>query len=166
MTILCGLLVAAPVLWLVSRREGGRRATGLLLAGLMTCLFVVIVVTREVGDAMLAAASLDGHAGSRYAVIPALLFLSLVALAVDQPPPSPRARRLLAGLGVLWLLAVVVPGFSVQNQRSAGPTWSGQVRQAVESCRAQERQGLATLSGPPDIEGAFQMRIACFELPP
>jgi hypothetical protein len=132
-------VLAGVVLWVV-RSAAIWRAPVVLVTAVASVVFFVVP------------AALAGLAAPRYAVIPALLLLSLVAYMIDG--------RLVAGWGALaglrWpavaavVLAVVVVGanFRVTNERSAGPRWSRETDAARDGC-AHSVQGDARVAIAP-----------------
>jgi hypothetical protein len=159
--------VAALVVWaavvLAALRPGrSHRLTAVLLAGTSLVAFVVGVYGRNAAPSVLQAFA-DGvrPASTRFALVPIMLLLSLLALAVDAGPGG-RWQHVQLG-ACAFLLLVAGMDFLVHNDRTGGPAWSAEIVDAVWECRrGAEDVKLQTAPGVP----AWQVDVPCAELPP
>jgi hypothetical protein len=99
----------------------------------------------------------------RYAVVPSMFLIAMVAVAADRLARRPAlwgsvaAALLLLGLGAL-VLVHAGPG---PTGRSGGPRWSTEVDGAEQQCAA----GATTVTIPISPQG-WQVAVACQTLDP
>jgi len=143
-----------------------RRLSVLLAAGLGTAAYAGSVWARGAAPRILAAVDEGLRPDTtRFAVVPVLLLLSVLALAFDARPrrvgaPAWTGLRLIVSAALLVVAGV---DLLVVNDRSLGPPWSGEVAAAVESCRAGATLA-AVQVGPPVPD--FRFLLDCAVLPP
>lgn len=137
------------------RPRAPHRLTVLLAAGTSLAAFVVAVYAR--GAAPRVVELVEGGIrpdATRFAVVPVLLLLSVLAFALDRWDPSLQTV-------VIGLLALIAgTDLLLVNDRSNGPAWSTEIAEGVMACRAGADD--ATLR----ISPAWQFDVACAELPP
>lgn len=159
------------VAW-ASARDGGRPFVA-LLAGLSLLVFFVPVWLRGVGT-MLGFSPVED--GSRYALVPILLTVTMLAVAVqhrsDARHGATGSRRGRAGarhvrrrapslgaaaLCVATLAPAWVADFRDTNLRSGGPSWSSQVSAGTAQCLLRRARTVSLVTDPP----GWTMALPC-----
>jgi len=146
--LLIVLLVAMIVAlaWGVTRTNLTARLLALLAIPISLVMFVVSVYQRAVGSEMVWPVDVWTESAGRYAIVPALLLVSVAAVMIDR-----RSRRREGEGRPRWLfwgmaaLAVVVVAFSfhVENPEVRGaPPWEASLDHSAEVCESE----------PPDAE--------------
>jgi hypothetical protein len=137
----------------------------LALVALPTSLlmFVVSVYQRAVGAEMLWPANLYLEAAGRYAIVPALLLLSVAAVLADRwhrGRGGPRQRWPGYALVALIALSVAV-SFSVENVAVRGaPPWSTALDHSAEVCAEEGGEETGVPTSPP----GWGLNVYCSEL--
>jgi hypothetical protein len=154
---LIALLVCCVVALAVFVRRAG--SAGLYFAAIAVptsvAMFAVSLYQRAVGTLMLWPAGLHTGGGGRYAIVPALLLVSLALVVVDRAARRPSARTGLAwpGLALAALLLLsVASSYDVANSEGRGtPRWSESLRKAAATCRTEPAgaEVLVPTSPPP-----------------
>jgi hypothetical protein len=132
-------------------------AAGCLLAGLLRTtpsarwfaaiaiptslgMFVISAYQRAVGFVMTWPPGADSGLGGRYAIVPALLLVSVALVLIDQSLKPRRGPRHLPWLGiaaVVVLLVGVVTSFDVGDRAARGePSWDSALEAAAATCPA------------------------------
>jgi hypothetical protein len=165
--LLIVLLVAMIVAlaWGLTRTNLTARLLALLAIPISLVMFVVSVYQRAVGSEMVWPANVWTESAGRYAIVPALLLVSVAAVTIDR-----RSRRRAGEARPRWLpwgmalLAVVVVAFSfrVANPEARGaPPWEASLKHSAEVCEAEPtvaETGVAT--SPP----GWGLLLPCDEL--
>jgi hypothetical protein len=161
------LLVAmiVGVAWGVTRTNLTARLFALLAIPISLVMFVVSVYQRAVGSEMVWPAKIWNESAGRYAIVPALLLVSVAAVLIDR-----RSRRRDGESRPRWLpwgmaaLAIVVVAFSfrVADPEARGaPPWEASLEHSAEVCAAEPtvtETGVAT--SPP----GWSLLVPCDEL--
>jgi len=125
------LIVGGLVLGLLSLPERRLVIAWFSCASVLT--FLGAVLARGAVPAMVWQEGMAVRSASRYALVPALLLASALAVVVDGV--LARGARVLPALALTLVAAVLVLDFSAVNPRSRGPTWSASLTTAVQRCR-------------------------------
>jgi hypothetical protein len=127
-------LFVAFLSWGIVRLSHERRRVFWEAAGSAALLFALPALVR--GTEHLAPGDLYNFAGSRYAVAPMLLLVTMVVIALDAPARAGRSRKVLLGGALALGLMLAASGFTVSNLRSLGPRWSDDLATAERRCEA------------------------------
>ncbi len=104
-------------------------------------MFVISTYQRAVGFVMTWPDGADSGLGGRYAIVPALLLVSVALVLIDRSPrPRPGPRRLSwPGLAAVAVLLVgVVTSFSLGDRAARGePSWDAALEAAAATCPAE-----------------------------
>lgn len=154
-------LLATGFTWAVWRGPSGARWFG--IAGLLTSavMFIVSCFQRGVGDEIYWSAGASGGVSSRYVMVPALIFLSVVVVFVDSAVRgrgrSPRAYLPVAATVGLIMLAVVT-SYDLRSPQARGrPYWGDALRNAATKC-AKEGEEIAGIAISPI---PFGVQVPC-----
>ncbi len=158
-----GAAVVVVLLALVAAAAPGsrHRFTALWLAGGSAVAFAAGVYSRGVAAAMAPLADGSVPTGaSRFAVVPTLLLLGVVALALDRRPArvSPAVGRAVLAGSAAVALAVAVADLRPVTPRSPGPDWSQEVAEAAAACRSGD-DATALDASPPSSQ--FRLELDC-----
>jgi hypothetical protein len=160
---LVALLIGAAVALAIGLRRAGPIARWFAALAIPTslALFVVSAYQRAVGSEIVwPAGDYHGSAG-RYAIVPALLLISLALVLID----GGRARRerplrlSWLGIAVAVLLAIgIVTSFDVRNSAVRGtPPWDEALNGAASACVAEGVPDIAVPTSPPP----FGLQVPC-----
>jgi len=142
------------------------RLTALVTAVTSPVAMVIGVYARDSSPSVLAAyAQGDRPASTRFAVVPALLLVTVLAFALDRRPlraVPPQAWRQVGAIAVGALLVVTGMDYFVINDRTGGPAWSPVIVEAVLDCRAGATE--VKLQTAPPVE-SWQFDVPCSALP-
>jgi len=143
------------------------RLTALVAAVTSPVAMVIGVYARNSSPSVLAAyAQGNRPAATRFAVVPALLLVTVLALALDRRPlrvVPPQAWRQAGAIAMGALLMVCGMDYFVVNDRSGGPGWSPVIVEAVVACRDGATE--VRLQTAPPVE-SWQFEVPCSALPP
>jgi hypothetical protein len=166
------LLVAILVLAIlalaygVSRSGFGARLFALIAIPTSLVMFVVSVYQRAVGSEMLWP---DGHyieSAGRYAIVPAMLLVSVAAVMLDQRSRRREEERRpawLAYAAVAAALVVVAVSFHVENVQLRGaPPWEAALDHGGEICATEAE---ATEAPIPTSPPGWGLNVPCDQLP-
>ncbi len=124
-------------------------------------MFVVSLYQRAVATEMIWPAGSYLGAGSRYAIVPALLLLSAALVLVDR---SSRREGRPLGLSLAGAVAVLAVALSIGTSFYAGdsaargtPSWETALDEAAVECRAKE----LTTAGVPTSPPGFGLQVPC-----
>jgi hypothetical protein len=124
-------------------------------------MFVVSLYQRAVATEMVWPGGDSFGAGSRYAIVPALLLLSAALVLLDRS--SKRAGNRL-GPSLVGAAAVVVVALSIGTSFYAGdsavrgtPSWESALDEAASECSAKE----LTTAGVPTSPPGFGLQVPC-----
>ncbi len=137
-------------------------------------LFVVSAYQRAVGDQIVWPLDTYHGAAGRYAIVPALLLVSVALVLIDRasgapygPPgykrstgsPSGSRRARVLGLAVVAVLAVgIVTSFDVRDDAVRGtPPWDEALSEAASACVADRLADVSVPTSPPP----FGLSVAC-----
>jgi hypothetical protein len=140
---LIGLLVVLGVGLVAGLLRGSAAARYFALIAIPTSLgmFVISAYQRAVGFVMTWPEGADSGLGGRYAIVPALLLVSLALVLIDQSLRARRGPRRLPWLGmaaVVVLLVGVVTSFDIGDRAARGqPTWEAALAEAAATCPAE-----------------------------
>lgn len=165
--LLIVLLVAMVValIWGVTRTNLTARLLALLAIPISLVMFVVSVYQRAVGSEMVWPANVWTESAGRYAIVPALLLVSVAAVMIDR-----RSRRREVEGRPRWLpwamalLAVVVvaTSFRVADPEARGaPPWDASLEHSGEICEAEPE---ATETGVATSPPGWGLLLPCDEL--
>jgi hypothetical protein len=149
----------------VSRTNATARLFALLAIPISLLMFVVSVYQRAVGSEMVWPLRQANEAAGRYAIVPAMLLLSVVAVMIDRRSRrregEPRPQWLPWGLAALAVV-VVAASFHVEEPAARGaPPWEASLEHSAEVCETEPpgaETGVAT--SPP----GWSLNIPCDEL--
>jgi hypothetical protein len=157
--LVLGLLVG------LARSGWQARVFAALAVPIALAMFVVSVYQRAVATPMLWPAGDYGAQAGRYAIVPALLLISVAFMFVDRPP---RPRRqwaegdwLLAGIVALMLVSVA---FSLPARDVAArgtPPWEASLDAAAAACAPDDRGEASLAISPP----GFGVALPCAAIP-
>jgi hypothetical protein len=163
--LLALIAAAAAALALGLRRAGpsGRWFAALAIPTSLA-LFVVSAYQRAVGsEIMWPAGNYHGSAG-RYAIVPALLLVSVALVLIDRPPRREGGRPRYAWLApaVAAVLALgIVTSFDVRDDGVRGtPPWDDALRSGAAACAAEGAPSVAVPTSPPP----FGLQVPCGEI--
>ena len=134
-TITTGAVTIAALWWGFRRASRPRRALISLCLVYSLAFFVTPLVAR--GTAAIWPPIAPG-AGSRYFFLPGLFLLTAFCVCLDSARLTLRAdgRWRWPTLVLIWACAVAVVNFGMVNDRSAGPSWSEEVKLWRSRCSA------------------------------
>lgn len=162
------LLVAAlaALAYGLSRTNLSARLLALIAIPTSLLMFVVAAYQRAVGAQLMWPAGNYAEAAGRYAIVPALLLLSVAAVMIDRRSRrrDDERRPSWLGYGAVALTAVVIAvSFPVENVETRGtPPWRASLEQSAEVC-ASEGGGEARVETSPPTWG---LAIPCDQLAP
>jgi hypothetical protein len=129
-------------------------------------MFVVSVYQRAVGSEMVWHAHGYIDAAGRYAIVPALLLLSVAVVLIDRRSRREEGEhrsRLLAPAALGLVLVAVAGSFYVGNTEARGtPPWQAALDQGAETCASEG----GTETGVPTSPPGWGLNIPCSELAP
>lgn len=130
-------------------------------------MFVVSVYQRAVGEAMMWPSFTHFGDGGRYAIVPALLLVSVALALIDsaagrqRSPRSPNWGRWIAAGAAIVLLAGIATSFDVRNTAARGtPSWDDGLDGAAAACVAEHLPAAAIATSPP----GFGVTVPCNRL--
>lgn len=94
--------------------------------------------------------------GSRYAVVPTALLILALVFAADAFACRPRRRMLRLVIGLVGLLAVLIPAvveLRVWEPRAGAPSWSEQLDAGARSCLSGEVVSVSPQIAPTFLNG-------------
>lgn len=161
---LLGLLALGAIAGLAAglRRAGfaARLIAGLAVATSLV-MFVVSLYQRAVATEMVWHGGSYLGAGSRYAIVPALLLISAALVLIDG---SSRREGAPLGLSPAGLAALAVLGVSLAGSFYAGdsaargnPSWEAAIDAAASECEAKD----LTTAGVPTSPPGFGLQVPC-----
>ena len=160
-------LLLLAVLGLVAglrRADTGARYLAAIAIPTSLAMFVVSVYQRAVGLQMFWPADTHFGNGGRYAIVPALLLVSVAFVLIDRASRRAGSTRLPAvGIATACLVLIGLAGsFYARIPEGRGePHWSDAVDAAATSCRS---EGLTEVTIPTSPPG-FGIVVACDQLP-
>ncbi len=161
------VLAIAALAYGASRVNLTARLFALVAIPTSLVMFVVSVYQRAVGEEMLWVSGHYVEAAGRYAIVPALLLVSVVAVMLDR-----RSRRderehrpaWLAYAAVAAALVVVAVSFRVENVETRGaPPWQAAIDHGAEECAAQPASAETFVPTSPPTWG---LEVPCGDLAP
>ncbi|HEX5711869.1 MAG TPA: hypothetical protein VFX85_00990 [Solirubrobacterales bacterium] len=168
--LLIALLLAAVVGFAIGFRRSGAGARWITAVALPTALvmFVISLYQRAVGTPMLWPESFYHGAGSRYAIVPALLVISAALVLIDsrersrEPATAGWRRRATPATAAVAVLAIaVVTSFWARELSVRGaPPWDAALDAAALECVETEGESAPVETSPP----GFGIQISCTEL--
>ena len=167
--LLIALLLGGAVAFAIGFRRSGAGARWIAAIALPTSLamFVVSLYQRAVGEAMLWPEGFHNGAGSRYAIVPALLAISAALVLIDsserrRPAPARRRHLGVASAAVAVLAIALVSSFWARELSVRGaPPWDDAIDAAARECEANGGTEVAIHTSPP----GFGMQLPCEQLP-
>ncbi|HYJ20901.1 MAG TPA: hypothetical protein VEW07_02620 [Solirubrobacterales bacterium] len=132
-------------------------------------MFVISAYQRAVGFVMTWPEGADSGLGGRYAIVPALLLVSLALVLIDQSQRPRRGPRRLPWLGIAAVVVLgvgVVTSFSIGDRAARGePSWDAALVAAAATCPAEPpptdpNPAAAVVSAPP----GFVVYVPCDQL--
>jgi len=150
----------------VSRAGLAARLLALVAIPTSLVMFVVSVYQRAVGPQMAWPANIYFDAAGRYAIVPALLLVSVVLVTIDR-----RSRRHESEASPAWLaygvaaamLVVIATSFDVHDSDiRGGTTWRTALRHGAEACAAEDATETGVETSPP----GWSLNIPCDRLAP
>lgn len=160
---LLALLALLAVGLVLGLRRADRGGVYFAAVAIPTALlaFVVTVYQRGVGPAMIWPAHAFGGAGGRYAIVPALLLVSVALVLLDRAVPP--LNRLWIWGGAAGLAVVLAISFHVGETSQRGqPAWGGRVDTARQRCIAGDLDIVRVAISPK----GFGLVLVCDELVP
>lgn len=160
-------LLAAALLALaygISRASLGARLLALIAIPTSLVMFVVSVYQRAVGSEMVWPAGhyLDG--AGRYAIVPALLLLSVAFILVDRGSRREKdeQRPTWLAYAALALIALsIVVSFDVENVATRGaPPWQAALDHGAEVCASEGEEETGVPTSPP----GWGLNVPCTDL--
>jgi hypothetical protein len=125
-------------------------------------MFVVSIYQRALGSQVFWPAGTHSGAAGRYAIVPALLLVSVALVAIDRRPPRPPWGRWVAISAIALLLGGAAVSFDVEDRAARGePPWRSTVAQAAAACTSRETEEETLPISPP----GFSVRVPCRSLP-
>ena len=167
--LLIVLLLAAGAAFAVGFRRSGAGARWIAALALPTALtmFVVSLYQRAVGEPMLWAEGFYNGAGSRYAIVPALLVISAALVLIDscerrrEPARDWRRWATPATAAVAILAVAVVTSFWARELEVRGaPPWDAALEAAALECVETAGESAPVQTSPP----GFGIQVSCTEL--
>lgn len=147
------------------RADLSGRLLALIAVPTSLLMFVVSVYQRAVGVEMLWPHGLYLEGAARYAIVPALLLLSVAAVLADRwlhNESGPRRRWPGYALAALIALSVAV-SFKVEDVATRGtPPWSAALDHGAEVCAREGGEETGVPTSPP----RFGLNVYCSELLP
>jgi hypothetical protein len=134
-------------------------------------MFAISTYQRAVGSVMMWQPDSHSGLGGRYAIVPALLLVSVALVLIDRSVRTRRGPSRLSWLGIAAtavLLVGVVTSFSIGDSAVRGtPSWDDALRTAAATCPAKQAASEpeptpAVASSPP----GFVVYVRCDELKP
>lgn len=163
---LIALLACLAVALAAGLRHSSATARWLAAIAIPTSLamFVFSVYQRAVGTAMTWPADRHFGDGGRYAIVPALLLVSVALVAIDHRSVGRSAavpRRIAAAAAILLLGGMAI-SFDVQNKASRGePPWRSTLTAAAFTCATEHLAEVRVPTSPP----GFGVTVPCDSLP-
>jgi hypothetical protein len=164
-------LIALPAGLAVALALGLRRAIATVrwLAAIAVptsvAMFAFSVYQRAVGAAMTWPTGNHFGDGGRYAIVPALLLVSVALVALDHQLRSEhptRWRGYLAAGAALLLLGGLATSYYVANKAGRGePPWRSSLTAGAATCNAKHLTEVRIATSPP----GFGVNIPCDDLP-
>jgi len=159
--LVAGLAGLAYGLW---RASFAARLFALIAVPTSVAMFVVSVYQRAVGVEMLWPADRYLEAAGRYAIVPALLLVSVAAVLVDRRSARDGKRSRWPGYAAVALIAVSVAfSFDVENVATRGaPPWQAALEEGARVCAAEGGGETGVPTSPP----GWGLSIPCPQLAP
>jgi hypothetical protein len=144
------LAVAALITVLLVRSDRRTIAFALISLGYAGLFFCVQLVGRGTGgiDPEVHGPRLDA---ARYILLPFLLVTTTILVLVDRGHARRQASRGWAWgrrAALLWLVALLAVNYSVTNDRSRGPRWDRELREARGACSTGGARSVRVLVAP------------------
>jgi hypothetical protein len=126
-------------------------------------MFIIEVYQRTVGPNIYWSPGISGGTSSRYAVVPAVIFLSALVVTLDgvvrdrragakgsKPAPRSDWRAWAVGGAVALMLLAVAVSFDMAPGARGGPRWHQGLRMAADKCvsKAEPTAGIPTTPEP------------------
>jgi hypothetical protein len=159
---LIALLAAAIVGLVVGVVQARSTARYLALIAIPTSLvmFLVSIYQRAAAPAMVWPEGIHFGPGSRYAIVPALLLVSVALALVDRRARRQERRRApwAAAAAVVVLLVGVVTSFDLHDSVARGtPSWSESLDAAATACVGKRLSEVTIETSPP----GFGVTVPC-----
>jgi hypothetical protein len=149
----------------VSRTGLAARLLALVAIPTSLLMFVVSAYQRAVGSDLMWQPHTYQEAAGRYAIVPALLLVSVGAVMIDRRSrrrQSERRPAWLAYAATALMLVVIAASFDVQNTEARGvPPWRPALEAGAEACASEKGIAEAPISTSPPGWG---LSIPCDEL--
>jgi hypothetical protein len=163
--IVLTLLAAIALAYGVSRTNFAARLFALIAVPTSLVMFVVSVYQRAVGEEMLWTSGRYIEAAGRYAIVPALLLVSVAAVMLDRRSRRREDERRAAWLtyaAVALAVVVVAVSFRVENVETRGaPSWEAALDHGAEVCSSQPG---ATETPVPTSPPGWGLNVPCAQL--
>jgi hypothetical protein len=157
--LLAGAVVGLAIAW--RRASAPARWVATIAIPTSLVMFVVSLYQRAVATEMVWPTGASFGAGSRYAIVPALLLLSAALVLLDRSSRREGGPLGLSLAGAVAVLAVVLSigaSFYAGNSAARGtPSWGSALDEAAAECAA---KGLTT-AGVPTSPPGFGLQVPC-----
>jgi hypothetical protein len=141
----------------------GRYFTVLAIS-ISAAMFVISSYQRAVGGVMMWPPNIHFGLGGRYAIVPALLLVSVALVLVDQSSSARRVPGQLPWAGVAVIVIVllsVVTSFDLEEPDVRGtPSWSDGLAAAARTCAAEHLTVATVQTSPP----GFGVTLPCHRI--
>jgi hypothetical protein len=131
--VVCGCSLAIGVL--ASKADARRRAVGVALLCSSLAVFTAEIMIR---GAVYFDPATWYYGGSRYVLIPLLLFLTGGFVLIEGILSAALRRGVILGV-TAWSVVVMASGYHLWNPRSPGPTWAASLDGAISECAGSRR---------------------------
>jgi hypothetical protein len=131
-------------------------------------MFAISTYQRAVGGVMTWRPEVSFGLGGRYAIVPALLLVSLALVLIDKSARPRRGPRRLPWLGVAAvavLLVGVATSFSIGDRAARGtPAWDDALRTAAATCPVEPNASEPIPAAVPSSPPGFVVYVPCDQL--
>lgn len=157
--LLAGAIAGLAIAW--RRASTPARWVAAIAIPTSLVMFVVSLYQRAVATEMAWLGGTSFGAGSRYAIVPALLLLSAALVLLDR---ASRRKGNPLGLSLAGAVAVLAVALSIGTSFYAGdsaargtPSWESALDEAAAECNA----GVLTTAGVPTSPPGFGLQVPC-----
>jgi hypothetical protein len=164
--LLIGLLIAGLVILAVGWRHSTPAARWIAAIAIPTSvvMFVVSLYQRALGEQMVWAEGLFNTGGSRYAIVPALLLISVVVVLIDgaarRHPGSRHVTRIAIATMAILAVAVATSFWARELSVRGTPPWDAALTTAAVECTTKGATEVPIQTSPP----GFGMQLPCDQL--